>query len=402
MNDKAGSASNSVRSVAVCFDCVFPLSTGGAERVYRRVGEILADRGVHVSLVTRDYGEINTSVVDGLDIKPIWKGEIYNHGGVRTVRGAAGFSWALFRYLGRNRHAFDSVIVSSTPVLNLLAARLALVGTSTVVVADWLEVWTYAKWREYSGLIVGSIAFILQSVALRVGNIITVNSAFTAARVKQSRSGTPLIVWGLVDLVNEPLLKELPQARSAKNHENVLFVGRHIADKQIDALIRAFALLVETQSGLELRIVGDGPETPKLKQLTADLGITTFVRFLGRVPDSELEQLLAAASVMVNPSRREGFGLVVPEAAAHGTPSVVVYGADNAAVDLIEAGQNGFVAADSSPPVLAQAIESALAGGLELRRSTEAWFARERLTRGLATSVDALLSAVQHVRKSQQ
>ena len=48
--------------------------------------------------------------------------------------------------------------------------------------------------------------------------------------------------------------------------------------------------------------------------------------------------------MLVNPSAREGFGLVVAEAAADGTPSVVVAGEDNAAAELVIDGVNGFVA----------------------------------------------------------
>ena len=51
------------------------------------------------------------------------------------------------------------------------------------------------------------------------------------------------------------------------------------------------------------------------------------------------------ALCMLLPSRREGYGMVVVEAAAHGTPSVVVAGEDNAATELIEEGVNGIVAA---------------------------------------------------------
>ena len=49
------------------------------------------------------------------------------------------------------------------------------------------------------------------------------------------------------------------------------------------------------------------------------------------------------------PSRREGYGLVVIEAAARGTPVVVVAGPDNAAVELVAEGENGFVAGVGSP-----------------------------------------------------
>jgi glycosyltransferase involved in cell wall biosynthesis len=75
----------------------------------------------------------------------------------------------------------------------------------------------------------------------------------------------------------------------------------------------------------------------------------------------------------VLPSAREGYGLVVIEAAAAGTPSVVVAGPDNAAAELIEEGVNGYVAA--SVDELPDAIVRVIRGGAELRRRTADWFA---------------------------
>jgi glycosyltransferase involved in cell wall biosynthesis len=77
---------------------------------------------------------------------------------------------------------------------------------------------------------------------------------------------------------------------------------------------------------------------------------------------------------VVLPSRREGYGLVVVEAAALATPAVVVAGADNAAAELIDEGVNGFVAPTASPEDLAAAIIRVHRSGHALRESTAAWF----------------------------
>ena len=58
--------------------------------------------------------------------------------------------------------------------------------------------------------------------------------------------------------------------------------------------------------------------------------------------------LIRTALCMALPSSREGYGLVVVEAAASATPSVVVAGEDNAATELVDEGENGFVAASAS------------------------------------------------------
>jgi glycosyltransferase involved in cell wall biosynthesis len=74
--------------------------------------------------------------------------------------------------------------------------------------------------------------------------------------------------------------------------------------------------------------------------------------------------------------------MVVVEAAALGTPSVVVSAPDNAATDLISEGENGYVARSAAPADLAAAIERVHSEGHALRERTAAWFAAnaERLS----------------------
>jgi glycosyltransferase involved in cell wall biosynthesis len=96
---------------------------------------------------------------------------------------------------------------------------------------------------------------------------------------------------------------------------------------------------------------------------------------------------------MVLPSSREGYGMVVIEAASAGTPSVVVAGPDNAAVELIEEDENGYVAASASPEDLAAAILRVAAAGPELRTRTAAWFARNAHRLSLEESLDIVAAA---------
>jgi glycosyltransferase involved in cell wall biosynthesis len=221
---------------------------------------------------------------------------------------------------------------------------------------------------------------------VHVGRIQTVNSAFTRTRLMRYRRRADPVVLGLVDLVH--LMGEGADASSTPSAPPmVLFVGRHIADKRLDALPAALAAARSKVPELEAVIAGSGPETEAARRAASAAGVADAVQFVGRVTDAELEELLATSAVLVNPSAREGFGLVVAEAAAHGTPSVVVAGEDNAAAELVVDGENGFVAASVAPEVLGDAIARAVLGGEELRRSTSAWFARERRERSLGRSV---------------
>ena len=111
----------------------------------------------------------------------------------------------------------------------------------------------------------------------------------------------------------------------------------------------------------------------------------------------EVAEAMATATCLLLPSVREGYGLVVVEAARLGTPSVVVAAPDNAAVELVDDGVNGVVAPDGSPEALAAAIRAAA----PLRASTAAWFARQARELSVAGSLDAVLAAYRRVSSTQ-
>ena len=83
--------------------------------------------------------------------------------------------------------------------------------------------------------------------------------------------------------------------------------------------------------------------------------------------------------------------MVVVEAAALGTPSVVVADPDNAATDLVSEGENGYVAASASPEDLAAAIERVHEDGDALRERTAAWFGANARRLSLESSLEKVL-----------
>ncbi len=121
-----------------------------------------------------------------------------------------------------------------------------------------------------------------------------------------------------------------------------------------------------------------------------EAGLDDIVRVPGFVSSEEVDATFATASCVVQPSCREGYGMVVVESAARGVPVVVAHAPDNAAVELVEEGVNGFVAADTSPEALGGALVAACTGGDALRVSTCDWFARSAERLSLGRSLDLL------------
>lgn len=97
----------------------------------------------------------------------------------------------------------------------------------------------------------------------------------------------------------------------------------------------------------------------------------------GFVGSDAVRDALERASCLLAPSSREGFGLIVVEAAAAATPSVVVRGPDNAMVERIAPGINGFLVDAPELDALARAVVSVCEAGQPLRDSTAAWFAEQ-------------------------
>ena len=121
---------------------------------------------------------------------------------------------------------------------------------------------------------------------------------------------------------------------------HVLYVGRLSEEKGVRELAAAAA-------GLPLVVVGDGPLRTLLPQT------------VGFVPPGELGPYYERASIVVVPSRREGYGVAAREAMAHGRP--VVASAVGGLVDAVEDGVTGLLVPPRDPPALREALVRLLA-----------------------------------------
>ena len=97
----------------------------------------------------------------------------------------------------------------------------------------------------------------------------------------------------------------------------LIFVGRLVPNKRPLAALEAFTLLRQRLPEAQLWFVGGGPLERTLRRLDPP-----GVRVFGRVGTDRRDELMARAHAMVVTSVREGWGLVVDEAAAMGTPTI--------------------------------------------------------------------------------
>jgi glycosyltransferase involved in cell wall biosynthesis len=111
-----------------------------------------------------------------------------------------------------------------------------------------------------------------------------------------------------------------PRSASGDRPVRVLSVGRLVPDKNVAALVEAFARAGLDGGEAQLQIVGTGPLLESLRALAERLGVTNRVDFAGYLAPEQLPLRYAAADVFALVSTWEPFGVAVREAAAAGLP----------------------------------------------------------------------------------
>ncbi|MGZ4245989.1 MAG: glycosyltransferase family 4 protein [Solirubrobacteraceae bacterium] len=358
--------------ICLVYDCLFPHTVGGAERWYRSLAERLAADGHEVTYLTlRQWGRGADPGVSGVDVRVVGpRMELYDGPGHRRVLPPLVFGAGVLWHLLRHGRRYDVIHTCSFPYFSLLAAVLVAPLHRYRIAVDWFEVWSRGYWREYLGRARGWVGWRVQRLCARVPQRAFCFSRLYAHRLREEGlRGEITLLAGIYEGPSTP-----QPTREAE--PLVLFAGRHIPEKQVPAIPPAVALARRRIPELRGAIVGDGPERAQVARLVAELGLDGVIEMPGFVETAAVEDLMARALCLLLPSRREGYGLVVIEAAARGTPSVVVAGSDNAAVELVDEGENGYVAPSTDPEALADAIVRIHEAGPELRHRTAAWFTR--------------------------
>jgi glycosyltransferase involved in cell wall biosynthesis len=362
--------------VCLVYDCLYPYTVGGAERWYRNLAERLAASGHTVTFLTRRQWDRESDVdVPGVRVVAVSpRMELYA-GGRRRLLPPLLFGLGVFLHLLRHGRRYDVVHTASFPYFSLLAAGAVRRRGGYRLFVDWHEVWTHEYWHEYLGWLGGRIGWRIQRACVRVSQ-----RAFCFSRLHERRLREEGFSGDLTRLEGQYAAPTDAVARPARRV--VVFAGRHIPEKRVSALVPALAEARRQLPDLRGELYGDGPERRDVLRAIADCGLEDEVVAPGFVDETVLEEALASALCLALPSRREGYGLVVIEAAARGVPVVVVAGPDNAAVELVEPGTNGAVAESAEPRALAAAILRVDEGGADLRASAAEWFRRnaERLS----------------------
>jgi glycosyltransferase involved in cell wall biosynthesis len=333
MSDRA------VRSVLLlCWRDTGHPQGGGSEAYLQRIGAQLAASGVNVTMRTARYGgAARNETVDGVKIS--------RAGGTNSIYIWAGLAMVLARIgLGPLRKAHPDVVIDTQNGLPFLA-RLAY-GRRVVVLVHHChrELWPVA------GRLKGRFGWFVES---RLSPWLHRRHQYVTVSLPSVRDLTDLGVDaariavvrnGLDEAPPETL--ELPRA----DHPRVAVLSRLVPHKQIEDALTAVAELRPRIPGLHLDIVGGGWWRDRLVDHAGALGVSDAVTFHGHVDDTAKHEVLQRCWLHVLPSRKEGWGLAVTEAAQHGVPTIG-YRYSGGLTDSIVDGVTGLLVDDHAEMV---------------------------------------------------
>ncbi len=291
-----------MRILILNWRCPINPRAGGAELFTHEVAKRLVAMGNQVEWFSASFP--NAAAEEDLD-------------GVHIVR--AGRQWtvhlhAFRRYNRQIRSRFDLVVdeVNTIPFFTPLWAHVPI---AMLIFQLAREVW----WYE-SPFPINLLGFLVEPLYLRLYRRTPAITESESTRADLKRLGfsrainvVPVGVDHRSDIVDP---KHKPPA--------FLYVGRLAPSKRISDIVLAFHVFRQIVPLARLWLVGDGPPryVQKLRRLVDDAGLSSAVDFLGRVPRAEKSLRMVEAYALLMASVREGWGLVVSEAGACGTPTV--------------------------------------------------------------------------------
>jgi glycosyltransferase involved in cell wall biosynthesis len=358
--------------IALVYDCLYPATVGGAERWLRALAGTLAEEH-EVTYITRRQWRRGEDPLPGVRCVAVAPGgSLHREDGRRRLLPPAVFGVGVFLHFLRHRRRYDAVHCLSYPFAPLVAVRAALAGRGVRVRCEWLECLSDSYWRSY-GPLLGRLGALLQRLCLRLTPQALVFSSHTERRLREAGfNGAVELLGGLT--FSHAAARSGDGTAASGASRLVLFAARHVPDKRAAVVPYAIAAARAQREDITAVVAGEGPERTRVLRRIAELGLDGAVSAPGFVSSEQLEELYRQAACVLSPSLRDGYGMVVAEAAARGVPVVVCPGPDNAAAERVVDGVNGRVAASAEPADIGAAIVDVIDAGPELRASVVAWY----------------------------
>ncbi len=320
---------------------------GGAEAVSSTIRKRMAADGHNVKLLTARYPKSTQhETVDGVDI--------YRGGG------RFGVYWHAFRYFRKNLRSWPDIIVDEMNTLPFGAAFYAKKPAVLLTYQLARQVWFYQMIFPIS-----LVGYLLEPVYLfalswKYRQVLTESDSTRQDLARYGFDPKNVTVFR-VDLSLEPV-KQLAKKSEPRQ---ILSLGAVRPMKRTLHAVKGFEAARDDNPELRLVVAGstEGPYGQKVTQYIDSSRHKEAITVLGRVSHEERLKLMRESALIVVTSIKEGWGLIITEAASQGTPAVA-YDTDGLR-DSVQDGKTGLLVARGDTKALGAAINQMLANGAD-------------------------------------
>lgn len=318
--------------ICIISDFFVPHYNGGGERRYFELAKRFVDRGHHVDVIGMKLtGVDDHEVIEGINVHHL--GPVIRNPPNKTALDFIHYIISGFLWILKN----DYDIIDSQQYAPFLIGffgarikRIPVIGTihdvSSGRADQWLTLTRVAPFIEK--FLLGLPYDKIITVSNHTKNALTEIYGVKPERIELLHNGVDL---KLVDSVTV----------SKKNNDSIIFVGRLAPHKHVDDLINVVRLLKEDAKEVYLKVIGNGIEKDNLIRMVNDLDLNDQVDFASNLDYRDVIKEIKKSTILVLPSTREGFGMVLTEANACNIPAVTYK--SGGVVEVIEDSKNGFL-----------------------------------------------------------
>lgn len=232
----------------------------------------------------------------------------------------------------------DSIVISTRPSLNLIAARHVPDGVVTIG-QEHTNFETRQSDPQWFDLVAESVPVLDAWVTLTERD---------AVDYRRELAGVDTQITSIPNAISWPIGEPSPLT-----DEVIVAAGRLSEEKAYGRMIDAYAPVARERPDWQLHIYGIGPERPSLRQRIRGHRIGGQVKLKGYT--KEMPRVLGQASGYAMSSLHEGFPMVLLEAMASGLP-MVAFDCPRGPAELIDHGRNGWLVKDGDLPAYTEAL----------------------------------------------
>lgn len=364
-----------MRLVFIC-EAVFPENKGGLERWFQSLTRDIASFGNEVIYLNASgINEVRNGVKYISVTSLNW---YYLPGGKRSIRQSLEFATKVFMFLMKNK--YDGVYCAQAPIFTIFSTTLVKLFKKRVTVIEWFEIWPLTYWIRYSGILLGTVGWFVQMIASQFGDHLTVFTPRAKSALTKLRFGRQRKITILDGLINE----RVKLLKNETSRHDIIFLGRLVEEKQPQLAIDAVVLYLNKGWNGHFWLIGQGPLGDDLKNAIEDSPFREKIHVIQNASDEFVRSKMQSSFLLLHPSRREGYGISIVEAATEGVPALLIDYPDNAAVDL---GINPELVSKSDlPQNLEELIEFAHVNQKALRSASQKWVDEASETHTMAKS----------------